>query len=375
MKCFYIIYIILGYPISAILSEILFFDNLTIIYRAISLVFCVFFIVNKIKYDSLSYGKFQISLIFFYMLYLLFVLRYFSEGFDHESLTLWRFYLNNTIFFTLMPILSIVSDISDNDIRKIKNYGFFFSLAYLVLIILAWCFGLSDTYRLSFTKLNPISLSISLGIAILFIFWKLKLNAKSISLIIITLVFMVYTGSRGPLLALFVVYTLYLIINARWGYKIFALLSGLFVSVVIVSFYNVIVEYIPIISRFDFSTEKGGMSVSIREYQYKSAIEIFTENPIFGGGLTENHLNMYPHNIILELLMNGGIVLFGCFILTMIFFVLSLSKRVKNIGLFPLDYMIAFLILCTLTTSALPGTGVLAFCMVLATRIRYRDVA
>ena len=61
-------------------------------------------------------------------------------------------------------------------------------------------------------------------------------------------------------------------------------------------------------------------SVSIRLRTWKTAIDEFKENPVFGSGIGisyyDNVLNMglvHPHNIVLELLAETGLVGFGVF--------------------------------------------------------------
>lgn len=76
---------------------------------------------------------------------------------------------------------------------------------FIALTFLAYTLGLSDPYRLSFEKINPISLSLYAAICILFCNWSFRSKTISICVIILLLFIMVLSGSRGPLLALFLV--------------------------------------------------------------------------------------------------------------------------------------------------------------------------
>ncbi|WP_407232520.1 O-antigen ligase family protein [Escherichia coli] len=130
----------------------------------------------------------------------------------------------------------------------------------------------------------------------------------------------------------------------------------------IIVFYDNLVDYIPIISRFNLATTEGSLSVNIREEQYKSAIEIFSNNPYLGGSLVEKFAFFYPHNIVLEILITGGIVLFLLYFLVFSAFLVEIINALRN--KIPICFIHVFFLLFVsyMFTSSLAGIGLLLFC-------------
>lgn len=365
-----IAFMFLGYPIFSILASVVNQDFLTLLYRGMCILFgCVALILSSsVLENKLSYTRTQIIVIGIHLIYICWVCFYFAMGYSNDNLDL-SFYINNSIVFSLIPILLVNRNINTLFLPLLKNNIKAMILIFIVIIFLAYKLGLSDDYRLSFEKINPISLSLYSAVAMLLSVWVFKRSILLLIIIITLLIIMILSGSRGPLVALAFVVTSFIFLRMTFFKKITSFIFGLVAAFAVFYFYELAVEYIPILSRFNFNTTEGGMSVNIREEQYSSALRIFSENPIFGGSLVEHYADFYPHNIILEILITGGISLLLIYIFAFFCISVELQNAIKN--KVPLCF---FLILCLLFisymfTSSLAGIGLLYFTIVIISRI------
>ncbi|HGY7136997.1 TPA: hypothetical protein ACNTC5_004796, partial [Escherichia coli] len=107
-----------------------------------------------------------------------------------------------------------------------------------------------------------------------------------------------------------------------------------------------------------------------REEQYKSAIEIFSNNPYLGGSLVEKFAFFYPHNIVLEILITGGIVLFLLYFLVFSAFLVEIINALRN--KIPICFIHVFFLLFVsyMFTSSLAGIGLLYFVIVIISKIK-----
>ncbi|WP_394758938.1 O-antigen ligase family protein, partial [Flavobacterium sp.] len=136
-------------------------------------------------------------------------------------------------------------------------------------------------------------------------------------------IFAIYiSAARSPLLALLVIFLYFIILKNKYKYIyvfIFLLLLG------ILSIY-VCKEILHLESAFivrNYSALFEG-NTSGREPYFTRAIQIFKDNPLLGGRIMYED-GMYPHNIILELLMSGGILIL--FLFGLIF--IPILKKIK----------------------------------------------
>lgn len=130
-------------------------------------------------------------------------------------------------------------------------------------------------------------------------------------------------GSRGAIVSVLVFLVIYWIIGARSKYDMYKRL--LFVStiiflcvvsfeLIIVKIYNLLTENdvdILAISRIYQLLEDGKEMSAGRDNLAGIAINGILSSPIFGNGIGSfyNYSGLYPHNIILQLLWEGGILL------------------------------------------------------------------
>jgi O-antigen ligase len=95
-----------------------------------------------------------------------------------------------------------------------------------------------------------------------------------------------------------------------------------------------------------FFTSTGGESVNTRLELYGKAINMFSENIFLGNGLgsfgiyvTGFDIKLYPHNILLELLSETGLI--SVFILAL--FIISLTNKLMSNHVITLVFLYAFL--------------------------------
>lgn len=365
-----IVLMLLGYPIFSILASILNADLLTLFYRGLCILFGIIGLVvsSSTLKNKLSYTRVQLIIIGLHLIYICWVLAYFCNGYTNETLDL-TFYINNSIIFSLIPILLVNRDINESFYPLLKKQIRITIVLFIFVIFLAYKLGLSDDYRLSFEKINPISLSLYAAVAILLSFWVYERKIVLACVIFILLIIMILSGSRGPLVALAFVIISFTFFRMKLLKKVTSVTIFSVVAFSLFYFYDIAVNYIPILSRFNFTTAEGGMSVNIREEQYKSALQIFSEHPFFGGSLVEHYAQFYPHNIILEVLITGGIALLCVFIFVFFAIGVELQNSLKNN--IPISF---YLIFCTLFisymfTSSLAGIGLMYFTVVIISRI------
>lgn len=368
----YVSIYVLGYPVFSLLSQLTNIENLTVLYRVLCLVIGAGAFFLAIVKKETEYTLTQILLIFWQIIYLCFVLYYFSMGFENDSLTL-DYYLNNILTFSLIPVFLINFKVDEYFVFCTKKYLMFFVFIFVFLVFVMNFFGFSEEYRLSFEKLNPISLSYYSAICILIVFWCLESSIISSSLKIGLLYIMILSGSRGPLLSLiivsFIVFINQLKLKNQAMIIIFMLLSLIF----LLSNFDYIINNFPILSRFNIYTDEGEMSISIRQQQYASAMDIFLSNPLFGGGLVEKVMNYYPHNIFLEILMTGGIFFASIFI-SIAAYIIRLFRLSNHSRDFKFLCMIsAVLSISYMFSSSLATIGLLYFLLTIASKLYVCD--
>jgi hypothetical protein len=217
--------------------------------------------------------------------------------------------------------------------------------------------SLKNQTRLTVNDSNPIWLSRAVSFSfvwyiILYIhkkinlFWMLFLNS-------LILLVMIGTGSKGPLLAVFISLV---IIYAPYISRLFLRLKNYFIliglSLFSYGFYLVLIKILPYETLYRLTTifsDDASASELSRKDLYKTALDLIPENP-FGIGL--GHFNefsyfYYPHNLVLESFAEGGWI-FGThmviLLLTSLFIFNKLSKTKDYIyqGLYAL-FLIALI--------------------------------
>ncbi|UQA49532.1 O-antigen ligase family protein [Vibrio sp. ED002] len=143
--------------------------------------------------------------------------------------------------------------------------------------------------------------------------------------VFIVLIAILFSGSRGGILAALVPLILYLYMNSK--HKIF---YGAILIIILFSVVSLInTDLVPMLSRFDASNSNFS---SGRTEHWIKAIDLFSENYFYGVGNnsfslyeTENGNPIQVHNNYLRLLAEGGLIYF----LSWVVFILFLGLRNK----------------------------------------------
>jgi O-antigen ligase len=228
----------------------------------------------------------------------------------------------------------------------------------LMLLVLFLIIKITFSYTfISDNNLNNIYLAFGVLLGFTLIFIR-TLEYKFKPLLYFILLFgLVISSARGPLifylLSVFIVAILFIKIDRGMTIKIkpYYLLVPLIVVIILI-FSPATLELVAgllenTILRFSvFFTSTGGESVNTRLELYGKAINMFSENIFLGNGLgsfgiyvTGFDIKLYPHNILLELLSETGLI--SVFILAL--FIISLTNKLMSNHVITLVFLYAFL--------------------------------
>ena len=161
-----------------------------------------------------------------------------------------------------------------------------------------------------------------------------RYEKKICSLLTVIFFLAVFWGfSKGPILALLVVILLIFMCDKITFKRTLYLFSGLFLIFVLL--YNYQSE--PVVGRMlnVFTNDSGALevgSVQARYQLYMSTLNLIKDNVIYGVGLAEwaSHIKWggatYPHNFLLELLSELGVVITSIILLYYILLIFNLGK-------------------------------------------------
>jgi len=256
----------------------------------------------------------------------------------------FRFLVFN-IFVFIAPTFFI------NDLMRIRNI----ILAFIILGLFSSIISLytninvleEEYTRLSTYGANPIAFSIGIGIALILIlssFSYLKNNIIKTILLLSSpalLISMILSNSRGPLSAFIIASLIYFLIISKSS-MIRKLLIIIFLVVLIGSFFVILPEqstyrYMSIVEE----NPKNIVSFASRIELLQTAFKTFTLHPIIGVGTggfagVVGLPKQYPHNIVLEILSENGIIgllfFLGFFILSILYAIKILKHNKIELG-------------------------------------------
>lgn len=249
-----------------------------------------------------------------------------------------------SLFLVFIPYLM---NYRIDDFKKIVNIYIY--ILFIVAILMFVEFLISNdsallSNRLQIGDINPIWTGRIFGevIILLLLFFK-KGKLFKYFLILILLIGMISTGSKGPLfsliISLFVIYIFPTFIKKRYVKKGFIKRYFIMVFLILIGF--IFVRYI-VLNIFDINTLLDRFLISNSEEDYGAnsrivlfsvAWEFFKDAPLFGNGFGSFSLLYtgfqsadYPHNIFLEALSELGII---GFILLLIPIIITIIKYLK----------------------------------------------
>ena len=245
--------------------------------------------------------------------------------FSHDGLSQISNVIN--IFFFSLP--SFVYTLSLKDVSVFKSIlvkasviNFIIGAALSILMLIN-AVSLNDNYSmsLSYYMLLP---------SIIFVDRFIEdLKLKHLSLFILSISIIILIGARGPLICIAVFYILKLIKNRKTQSNYFfhslVIIIGSTILVnmnhISLLLYNKFLSY-GIYSRTLYLLSRGGVYLSGRESIFETALNTIYENPIVGVGFFGDRSIMggiYVHNIILEILLNFGVIFGGIIIIILSF--------------------------------------------------------
>ena len=153
---------------------------------------------------------------------------------------------------------------------------------------------------------------------------------------------LLWSMSKGPIVALSVVLMVYVFFQKK-GFQIAKFLS---IFVVLISALYIYLPGHRVVSSFTRLLEASGdeieetSSVAGRLSYYSDSFHHFVSSPLVGNGVgmwsefTGNKTHEYPHNFVLEMLSEGGLMLLGSYALMVLYYFLKAPIAVRFITAF-----------------------------------------
>lgn len=335
----------IGYPFAAMIPTLIGVDSTIASYpfRLIILSTSIYFILL-----SLLKQKFLISntlFLLFCLIWIIVLARFFYEGvLLGNPIHPERSFVSTLIYAGLISFIPSIVFLVDFDKDCFYKFNKYFFLGSLILC-LAYSFiftsylSLDEGRRSGTDSINSITLS-TLG-AYLFLssisiepLKKSKLLSLQFKLasIFIALYLMMISGSRGPLLILIITSMIYFykLTNSRLLLFSFAIVPLIFIYInfdEIKFLSSLYFDNVILVNRLLEGAEDG--SSAERILILISSWNIFIENPLLGGAFVEPITLSYPHNLLLEGLMIGGILL-GLLIIIILYFIFTTSLKMLS---------------------------------------------
>lgn len=347
--------------------------TLTILYRLTLFSFALYFsFVNFTILGNNVTKKVFYVLLLFIMFWLLYSLRItydfifqpevFSDGLFYSYYVLG-------IFVTLTSCFAIWTNINKSSLVSILKFSFWllFLTAILMLILGISRYGDIDyqSSRLSISRLNAISAGRSFSVLLIIAIFLKELGYLKFCLLfvvsLISLTGMFLSGSRGVMLGMFLVMTIY----SAWRLSFVKTLIAIFLLVIVYNFVHYLQVYQFGYSEFDLlkglssAGSTSDQSAQIRYKLYSGAWAQFMDSPFLGDATTERIYQYSPHNFILELLMSLGVVGLVIFVMYFSSIVVSLiiaikkSAGVHNITYSCLLFLMLFFVIGSLFSSSI----------------------
>jgi O-antigen ligase len=357
LKAILIVSVICGYEFLSFFPEILNVDTrvISIPFRLLMGIVCIVILFNS----PIQVNKKVFLVYFFWLLYLIRFLYETIFNSDKIQLSLSDYW--GYIFLgCLLPMSALLTTIDKNVLDK--SLPLVYSLLLFVNV-----FGLINNQGFLFEEVNEMradaniglnsisfaTCAISLIIVSLYLMNKLRFKIILWLSIILAIVNIGLSGSRGPILQLALVGLFYLFMNTK---KV----SPKYIIIGLVSFSGII-YYLSenfnflnlLISRFTTSqTELGGSDYE-RTLFIEGAWNQFINSPLIGDSVEVRPYGIYPHNMLLESFMSlgilGGVL---CFAILIIAFVKALQLlKFKEVSWLVILFLFSYI--ATFTTGSI----------------------
>lgn len=312
----------------------IFIPELRIIFAILGLIYGLF--LNKVEVRSLSNLYIKLILGFFLLLI--------AYLFISKVPTYGREKIISFLILIVIPVIIffIMSPMQEKDLKSLITICIMVSIFHSLRIIFYGSYN--DSRGLSEFLLSPISYARYAGLGIVILFTLLvskSLNILKMSLIYFLLIFLTFalfiTGSRGPIISILFSIIVVLVINFKKKELTFILAIKkliIFILVLNICIYIMPVKFNEIqginrIFSYSYSTNNLNALSSGRSELIKIAFKGFLDSNFIGIGtggfpsLLNRQDEEYPHNIILEVLVEQGL---AGFILISLLFLLTLRR-------------------------------------------------
>jgi O-antigen ligase len=318
---------------------VLFGINIALIISIIFFLSSALLIVS-LKKITITKSKFLLYTFYFLFIVLTPILWLFYGAIEYGILKYFNFFI--VIFLSIV----IVEKFNYKDVEKLLFLFLLVSSFLALLAILGQAISANnDSGRLSVLGGGPIIFSRWMGIGILILVLMPKFRKYKVRYLIIVLFFIlsIASGSRGPVLTLFLVLCLFLFLNFRRYFLKFIVLMCFLLSLITFTDISKEVGKLGRVERILMNFSSRGVakkSTGTRERFIQGAVTVFKEYPLgVGSGNWQDKSNEidsqnlmpleYSHNIFLEVLNEYGIIL--ALILLMLFiYIFHLSYRSMN---------------------------------------------
>jgi O-antigen ligase len=263
--------------------------------------------------------------VFIYLLCLLFSVL--VSGISEMSLR----YLMQIFTLSIIPfvVVRVAGLTLEDSIRFIKVFPYvaIFSAVSMVSIVGSERLFSYSGYRLGTDEFNPVGIGYAFGISAFASFAAIKLRLCGLIVgglsTTVSVAILILTGSRGSMLALVANLFVFMLVSRELNWRLLIILcvTGLAAYFVFNS-----LDLIMVSDRFTNSIESD--SVQARFTSWMQALAMFQEQTLLGHGLGSFEVKHgeYVHNVILEHMANGGLLL----TIPFLFLFLSLMQRVFN---------------------------------------------
>ena len=222
------------------------------------------------------------------------------------------------------------------------------------------CFFYLVADYLGFSILSPSEYSMGLGYAafIAFMYHIMRLNKNYLYIVCCCIDFLVILlkGSRGPILWAVIFFLLLIMLRQKVVYNLaskFAVFLGLVIGSCVIFFKDIIRFIVDLLAAFDIHSRTlnliAGKSfhLSGRDLVWQGALERIQDRVITGCGLSYVDINPgpYPHNIVLEIILQYGVIVGGILLLILLLLIVNslLKSSMEDAEIILLFFSVGFL--------------------------------
>ncbi len=319
VKVFAFTYFLFGFYLSTFLPTYFNVDikSVIVFYRISVVVLAVLMFLVYRQHKKMT--VYLLSLLLFFGFYLIKVFYY--TNFTNQNFNLppnyFYFYSIGIVILPMLVFYSCFDDVSTDKLLNFAFYPLFFTSA--LSLIFNYTNLITGIARVNGNEhINTLSygyFSIALVILSYFrLYNRSSILFLSVCGICFGLLNMVLSGSRGPLVSLIIIVLLVVFVfdkNRRYRNVKITLATTVLIALSVYIYRN---TELLVVERFsDSFNQLNGPQTATRIILWREAYFEFANNIIWGGSIELPHNAIYPHQILLEILMSTGLLGFLLF--------------------------------------------------------------